>query len=60
MTAVVTVNIIVLDVNDHGPRFEQDEYNTSTSELTGLGTNLLTVSGSDMDVVRSLELVNAL
>ena len=60
MTALVTVNIIVLDVNDNGPRFEQAEYNSSTSELTGVGTNLVTISGSDMDVVWSLELLNTL
>ena len=54
MTSEVTVEITVVDVNDNGPRFTPTVYNHSTSEQTGLGTDLVTLTASDMDVVWSL------
>ncbi|KAH0625313.1 hypothetical protein JD844_033822 [Phrynosoma platyrhinos] len=52
LSAWVTVQIQVLDLNDHGPQFLKQHYNTSVSEDLRPGTTLLTLEATDADVAR--------
>ena len=52
MTTMVTVEIIVVDVNDNGPMFDSTQYNDSISELADPGSLVATLEARDMDVVR--------
>ena len=45
----VTVNIMIGDVNDHIPIFNQSNYNVSIGEGVPIGTYVLQVSASDRD-----------
>lgn len=47
--AEVPVSIVVQDVNDCPPEFEQESYNVSISETAFFGTSLLTVVAHDND-----------
>ncbi|OQV23975.1 Protocadherin-like wing polarity protein stan [Hypsibius exemplaris] len=44
------VQIMVLDVNDNGPVFDQRDYNISMSESAVLGTQLLSLRAQDRDL----------
>ena len=44
-----TVNITVMDTNDNAPVFTQQSYSTSISEKSGVGTDVVTVTATDLD-----------
>ncbi|XP_053163649.1 protocadherin-16 [Hemicordylus capensis] len=52
LSAWTTVQIQVLDVNDHGPRFLKPHYNACVPEDLRPGTTLLTLEAVDADVAR--------
>ncbi|XP_061485277.1 protocadherin-16 isoform X2 [Rhineura floridana] len=52
LSAWTTVQIHVLDVNDHGPQFLKPHYNACVSEDLSPGTTLLTLEATDADVTR--------
>ncbi|XP_042316175.1 protocadherin-16 [Sceloporus undulatus] len=52
LSAWVTVQIQVLDLNDHEPQFLKPHYNASVSEDLRPGTTLLTLEATDADVAR--------
>ncbi|XP_046394946.1 protocadherin-like wing polarity protein stan isoform X2 [Ischnura elegans] len=55
-TGTTTLQINVLDVNDHPPVFEALEgYETSIRESVSVGTTLLTVRATDQDMGRNAE-----
>ncbi|XP_011407489.2 PREDICTED: protocadherin Fat 4-like [Amphimedon queenslandica] len=49
MKTTVPVVITILDINDSPPKFQQQQYNNTISELTGIGADVLTVTASDAD-----------
>uniref|UniRef100_A0A1I8HBX7 Cadherin domain-containing protein n=1 Tax=Macrostomum lignano TaxID=282301 RepID=A0A1I8HBX7_9PLAT len=49
-TPCLTVTINILDVNDNDPVFNQTMYNSSLYENASIGTNVLSVWGSDRDI----------
>uniref|UniRef100_A0A8D2L4T7 Protocadherin-16 n=1 Tax=Varanus komodoensis TaxID=61221 RepID=A0A8D2L4T7_VARKO len=52
LSAWATVQIHVLDVNDHGPQFLEAHYNACVAEDLRPGATLLTLAASDADVAR--------
>ncbi|XP_058268057.1 protocadherin gamma-A11-like isoform X46 [Hemibagrus wyckioides] len=48
-SAVVNINVVVLDVNDNAPIFKQRLYKTSVVENSPKGTLITTVSATDAD-----------
>ncbi|KAM6972438.1 protocadherin-23 [Aplochiton taeniatus] len=46
---VTSVDVLVLDANDHAPLFQQDLYTLTAPEDTPVGTTLLTLSAEDQD-----------
>ncbi|KAK3521169.1 hypothetical protein QTP70_000508 [Hemibagrus guttatus] len=49
MSAVVKINVVVLDANDNAPIFKQRLYKTSVVENAPKGTVITTVSATDAD-----------
>lgn len=49
LTGTGTLNVIVEDVNDHSPTFENDVYFLSTEENVEIGTKLDNVFAFDRD-----------
>ena len=49
-TATAELNITVEDVNDRVPSFDFETYSVSLSELSGVGTSVVTVGASDNDI----------
>ncbi|XP_077197129.1 protocadherin-16 isoform X2 [Paroedura picta] len=52
LSSWTTVQIQVLDVNDHGPQFSKPHYNTSVPEDQRPGTTVLTLHATDGDITR--------
>ncbi|XP_039353238.1 protocadherin-16 [Mauremys reevesii] len=52
LSAWTTVQIQVLDVNDHSPTFQQAHYNTCVPEDLRPGTTVLTLEAGDADLSR--------
>ncbi|XP_060119777.1 protocadherin-16 [Heteronotia binoei] len=52
LSAWTTVQVQVLDVNDHGPQFLEPHYNASVPEDQRPGTTVLTLHATDGDVAR--------
>uniref|UniRef100_A0A8C5MXL6 Protocadherin-16 n=1 Tax=Leptobrachium leishanense TaxID=445787 RepID=A0A8C5MXL6_9ANUR len=50
LSAVITVQISVMDVNDHSPSFPQLQYSTSVPEDLPLGTTILILEATDDDL----------
>ena len=50
LTGTGTLNVIVEDVNDHSPTFENDVYFLSTEENVEIGTPLDKVLAFDRDI----------
>uniref|UniRef100_A0A8K9UL27 Protocadherin-16 n=1 Tax=Oncorhynchus mykiss TaxID=8022 RepID=A0A8K9UL27_ONCMY len=48
-STVTSVDIVVLDANDHTPLFQHDAYTVSPLEDTPVGTTLLTLWAEDLD-----------
>lgn len=53
LASIVTVQIILMDVNDHAPVFPQQQYTTSVPEDLPLGSTILILEATDAD--QSLE-----
>jgi len=49
-SATLTVNVMVLDANDHAPAFTRSVYDVQIREDAPLGTTVVRVSASDADV----------
>ncbi|XP_046901910.1 protocadherin-23 [Hypomesus transpacificus] len=49
-STVISMDIQVLDTNDHAPLFTQDAYSTFVPEDSPVGTTLLTLSAEDADL----------
>ncbi|XP_055015040.1 protocadherin gamma-A10-like [Boleophthalmus pectinirostris] len=49
-SGTVNINIVVLDVNDNAPVFNQSIYKTSVPENSSKGTHVVTVNASDIDM----------
>ena len=49
-TATATLQVTVLDVNDHIPIFDSKTYSIPVPELTEVGTSISTLAASDLDV----------
>ncbi|XP_029821605.1 protocadherin-16 [Manacus vitellinus] len=52
LSSWATVQLQVLDVNDHSPRFQEPHYNTSVPEDLRPGTTVLTLEAGDADLSR--------
>ncbi|XP_027762821.1 protocadherin-16 [Empidonax traillii] len=52
LSSWATVQLQVLDVNDHSPRFQEPRYNTSVPEDLRPGTTVLTLEAGDADLSR--------
>ncbi|ESO95836.1 hypothetical protein LOTGIDRAFT_231995 [Lottia gigantea] len=50
------IQIIVDDVNDHHPQFEQQNYVRNISENQDVDTNILTVQATDLDVEQNADI----
>jgi protocadherin Fat 4 len=50
LTGTGTLHVIIEDINDHEPRFENDEYFLTTEENVDIGTTLDAVHAFDQDV----------
>ncbi|XP_035391396.1 protocadherin gamma-A3-like isoform X23 [Electrophorus electricus] len=48
-SAVVKINVVVLDANDNAPVFSQRSYKTAVSENAAIGTLVTTVTATDAD-----------
>lgn len=51
---LLTVNVI--DVNDNSPRFLQESYTAAVPENTAVGTEVIQVSASDLDLAKNGEI----
>ncbi|XP_059188070.1 protocadherin Fat 4-like [Centropristis striata] len=49
LTGTLTIHVIVDDVNDNGPEFTEEVYNTIVSEDSPTGTVFAMITASDMD-----------
>ncbi|XP_077381246.1 protocadherin-23 [Festucalex cinctus] len=49
LSTVTTVDVLILDSNDHTPLFHQDVYTVTVSEDAPIATTLLTIFASDQD-----------
>ena len=52
--AYTTISIIITDVNDNSPKFNQKSYKGSVTENTENGANVVKVVASDADVNRTI------
>lgn len=50
LTGFCNITVIVEDENDNGPQFEKSEYVTSISENVAIGTTVLIVKATDLDL----------
>lgn len=48
-STVLTLTVVVEDINDNGPMFEQDVYNVSVAEDLAVNVTFLTISATDAD-----------
>ncbi|XP_019718122.1 protocadherin-16 [Hippocampus comes] len=49
LSTVTSVDLLILDTNDHTPLFPQDVYSVTVSENAPIATTLLTIFASDQD-----------
>lgn len=54
-SGTTTLQINVLDANDHGPVFEMNEYDASIREGASIGSTVITLKASDQDVGKNAE-----
>ncbi|XP_039532708.1 protocadherin Fat 3-like [Pimephales promelas] len=48
-SGTIMIQVIVQDINDNEPKFEQSQYKASVQESTTLGSSVLTVKATDLD-----------
>ncbi|KAL7022348.1 hypothetical protein ACKWTF_012208 [Chironomus riparius] len=53
-TAILQIN--VLDCNDHPPKFETEQFDTTVSEGVSIGTTVLTLRATDLDSGKNSEI----
>jgi len=54
-TGTTTLQVNVLDANDHTPSFEGPEYDASIREGVPVGSTVITVKATDQDTGRNAE-----
>lgn len=54
-TGTTTLQVNVLDSNDHAPSFEGPEYDASVREGVPVGSTVITVKATDQDTGRNAE-----
>lgn len=54
-TGTTTLQVNVLDTNDHAPSFEWPEYDASVREGVPVGSTVITVKATDQDTGRNAE-----
>lgn len=50
-----TLQVNVIDANDHNPIFESDSYEAAVRESVAIGTTIITVRATDQDVNKNAE-----
>ncbi|CRK90013.1 CLUMA_CG003735, isoform A [Clunio marinus] len=53
-TTILQIN--VLDCNDHAPKFETEQFDTTVSEGVGVGSQVLTLRATDLDSGKNAEI----
>lgn len=53
-TTILQIN--VLDCNDHAPKFETEQFDTTVSEGVAIGTQVLTLRATDLDSGKNAEI----
>ncbi|KAM3864775.1 protocadherin-23 [Diretmus argenteus] len=48
-STITSIDVLIVDTNDHAPLFQQDTYTITVPEDTPVGTTLLTLSAEDQD-----------
>ncbi|XP_063227767.1 protocadherin-like wing polarity protein stan [Bacillus rossius redtenbacheri] len=54
-SGTTTLQINVLDANDHAPVFEANEYEASVRESVSIGSTVITLKATDQDIGRNAE-----
>ena len=54
-TGTTTLQINVLDANDHAPSFESPEYEASVHESVPIGSSVVSIKATDQDVGKNAE-----
>lgn len=54
-SGTTTLQINVIDANDHGPVFEMTEYDASVREGVSIGTTVITLKATDQDFGKNAE-----
>ena len=54
-SGTTTLQINVLDANDHAPVFESGEYEAAIRESVSVGSTVLTLKATDQDIGRNAE-----
>ena len=54
-SAVITIEIKVLDINDNSPTFEEDAYDVTVTENVPVGSAIITVKAEDLDQGSSIK-----
>ena len=49
LSDTASINIVILDINDHSPQFTEESYEVSLSEGAKVGTELIKVHANDRD-----------
>ena len=49
LSDTASINIVILDINDHSPRFTEESYEVSLSEGAKVGTEIIKVHANDRD-----------
>jgi cadherin EGF LAG seven-pass G-type receptor 1 len=59
-TGTTTLQINVLDTNDHAPGFELPEYEASVHESVPVGSSVMSIKATDQDVSKNAEVEYAI
>lgn len=55
-SGTTTLQVNVLDCNDHAPTFEAEQFDTSIRETATVGTTVITLRATDQDIGRNAEI----
>ena len=56
-SGTTTLQINVIDANDHAPVFESDSYEAAVREGVAIGTIVITVRATDQDINKNAEVL---
>ena len=59
-SGTTTLQINVLDANDHAPVFESGEYEAAIRESVSVGSTVVTLKATDQDIGRNAEVIDFL